>query len=274
MDNVTPSALHSRRLIRWVAAFTGIVLGAYLALTPGGLLAKADMVGYAVCHRIPSHSFFVGGRQLPLCARCSGTFLGALTGLFGQAVVLKRRRDSGLPPIPIVILLVAFIGIMGADGLNSYLTLIPGAPYLYEPQQWLRIITGSLNGLTLSALIYPIFNLSFWRRPAPTPAVRNLRDVGILLLLEAAMVTLVMIGWTPLLFPLAVLSALGVLTMLTFVNTVLVMMATGWENRYQSLREAAPPLLLGFSLALLQVGAIDVLRYLATGTLNGFPGLS
>ncbi|HEC34484.1 MAG TPA: DUF2085 domain-containing protein, partial [Chloroflexi bacterium] len=71
-----------------------LIIGAYVGLTPQELLTKVDLVGYAVCHRIPSHSFFVGGRQLPLCARCTGTFLGALTGLLGQEVVLRRRRES------------------------------------------------------------------------------------------------------------------------------------------------------------------------------------
>jgi uncharacterized membrane protein len=257
----------------WAAVLVGIVLGAYLALTPAGLLRKTDMVGYAVCHRIPSHSLFVAGRQLPLCARCSGTFLGALTGLFGQAVVLRRRREAEFPPLPVVLVLTGFMAAWGADGLNSYLSMV-GAPYLYEPQQWLRTITGTATGLSLSALIYPLFNVSLWHHPEPDPAIRDLSDLGILVLLEAGMTALILSRWPPLLYPLAVLSAAGVLTMLTLINTVLVMMAARWENRYHRLRQAMVPLLLGFALALIQVGAIDLLRYVITGTLDGFPGLS
>lgn len=37
-------------------------------LAPGGLLDKADKVGYAVCHRITIRSFLIGERQMPLCA--------------------------------------------------------------------------------------------------------------------------------------------------------------------------------------------------------------
>ncbi len=265
---------HSRRQGRWTAVLTGLILGVYLALTPAGLLAKMDIVGYAVCHRIPSHSFSVAGRQLPLCARCTGTFVGALTGLFGQAVVLRRRRDSDLPPVPIMVLLVGFILAMGADGLNSYLGMVLGTPLLYEPRQWLRIVTGALNGLALSGLLYPILNLSLWERPSPEAAIRGLRDLGVLLLLEGGMVALVLTRWSLLLYPLALLSAAGVLAMLTVINSVLIMMAAGWENRYRRLREAAVPLLLGFTLALIQVGLIGLLRYGVTGTLEGFPGLS
>jgi uncharacterized membrane protein len=251
----------------------GFVLGAYLALTPGGLLTKADMVGYAVCHQIPSHSYFVAGRQLPLCARCSGTFLGALTGLFGQAIVLGRRRHSDLPPAVVSIFLLLFFGVWGADGLNSYLNMIE-MPHLYAPQHWLRTTTGALTGLSISALLFPIYNLSAWRRFSPEPAIQNLQDLGILVLMEIGLVLVILSRWAPLLYPLALLSGIGVLTMLTVVNSVLVMMALRWENRYQSLQEAIPPLLLGFSLALIQVGFINIIRYLITGTLNGFPGLS
>ena len=33
------------------------------------------------CHRRPERSFFWGGYQLPLCARCSGILVGYLIGL-------------------------------------------------------------------------------------------------------------------------------------------------------------------------------------------------
>lgn len=273
MGDLSTVAPHPRHVGRWTAAIAGLVLGAYLALTPGGLLTKADMVAYAVCHRIPSHSFFVAGRQLPLCARCSGTFLGALAGLFGQALVLGRRRHSDLPPAIVAVFLLLFFGAWGADGLNSYLDMI-GLPHVYTPQHWLRTTTGALTGLSISGLLFPIYNLSVWERPSPDPAIQNLRDLGILVLLEIGLVLLILSRWAPLLYPLALLSGAGVLTMLTVVNSVLVMMALRWENRYRSLHEALPPLLLGFSLALIQVGIIDLLRYLMTGTLDGFPGLS
>lgn len=265
---------HSRHFGRWVAILTGLILGMYLGLTPPGLLTKFDMVGYAVCHRIPSHSFFFGDVQLPLCARCSGTFLGALVGLFGQAIVLHRRRATGFPPTPILLLLIGFIGLMGVDGFNSYMTMLTGTPLFYEPQQLLRVTTGALNGLALSSLIYPVFNFSLWEYASPQPAIRNLADVGVLVLLEAGVVLLVLTGWFPLLYPLALLSAAGVLTMLTLVNSSLVMMVFGWENSYNRIREAVVPILLGFVLALIQVGGIDLLRYWWTGTLEGFPGLS
>lgn len=36
--------------------------------------------GLLGCHQRPDRSFFVRGRQLPLCARCTGVFAGYLLG--------------------------------------------------------------------------------------------------------------------------------------------------------------------------------------------------
>jgi uncharacterized membrane protein len=257
---------------RLVVTLAAAALLAFLIATPDGLLTKADMVGYAVCHRIGSHSLSIGGRQPPLCARCSGTFIGALTAFFGQALVLRRRRAAEFPPTPIIVILVGFTLVWAADGLNSYMTLING-PHLYEPQNWLRLTTGALNGLTMSAIVYPVLNFTLWQRPASERAIRNSRDLGILLLLEAGMVGLVLTQWSLLLYPLALLSALGVLALLTTVNSMLVLIIVRRENVAETWQGAIIPLLAGFTVSLIQVGAIDLLRYTLTGTLSGIPPL-
>jgi len=245
----------------------------FIVVTPGGFLTKADMVGYAVCHRIPSHSFAIAGRQLPLCARCSGTFIGALFGLFGQAVVLRRRRAAEFPSPFVLVVLTGFILLWAADGLNSYLTLFPHAPHLYEPRNWLRLSTGALNGLAMSALVYPVFNFTLWRSPASERAIRNLRDLGALVLLEAGLVGLVLTEWSFLLYPLALLSMLGVLVLLSCANSMLVVMIVRRENVVDRWREAAIPLLAGFTVSVIQIGVIDLARYMITGTLEGIPPL-
>lgn len=261
------------RRTRWVAlALTILVIGAYIDQTPPGLLTKADWIAAAVCHRIPSHSFAFAERPLPLCARCTGTFLGALTALAGQALLL-RRRGARFPPPTITVLLVSFIVLMGVDGLNSYVNLMRGTPLLYEPRNELRLVTGALNGLALGALLWPMVHFSLWRNPQPEPAIRNGRDLLLLLLLEAGVVALVLTGWPALLYPLALASALGVLAPLALTMTVLVVITAGQENRYDRWRDALTPLLVGLSLAFLLIGLVDFLRYTLTGTMTGIPGL-
>jgi uncharacterized membrane protein len=245
----------------------------FLVVIPGGFLTKADLIGYAVCHRIEARSIAIAGRQLPLCARCSGTFIGALFGFLGQAVLLRRHRAGEFPPLHIIVVLAVFMLLWAADGLNSYMTLFPNGPHLYEPQNWLRLTTGALNGLALSALVYPVFNYTLWRHPTSERTIRGLRDVGALVLLEAFLVGLVLAPLPWLLYPLALLSAVGVLTLLTSVNSMLVLMLVGRENEVGNWREATIPLLAGFAVSLIQVGVIDAVRFALTGTLAGIPPL-
>jgi uncharacterized membrane protein len=48
--------------------------------------------GY-VCHQRPERSFHVDGRQLPVCARCTGLYLAAPFGLAG-ALFMRRRGGA------------------------------------------------------------------------------------------------------------------------------------------------------------------------------------
>jgi uncharacterized membrane protein len=277
MDTPTTSSRSKSR--RSVFPLSGLVVGlaiaalvTFLVASPSGLLAKTDMVGYAVCHRIRARSFVIAGRQLPLCARCSGTFLGALVGFFGQAVVLRRRRAAEFPPPSVIAALAGFIVGWATDGLNSYLTLING-PHIYEPQNWLRLTTGALQGLTMSVFVYPVLNFTLWRQPVPERNVRNLWELGLLVLFEALMIGLVLTRWAILLYPLALLSALGVLTLLTTVNSMLVLLITRRDNMADNWRAGIIPLLAGFVVSLIQVGVIDLVRYALTGTFEGIPPL-
>lgn len=259
------------RVLPWVVGALLVILLAVLWVsTPPGILGKTHMLGYAVCHQIESHSFVLGGRPLPLCARCTGTFIGALVGLFGQAVILRRRRAAGFPPVGILAVLIGFTSLWAADGVNSYLALV-GGPHVYEPLNALRLATGALNGLTMSALILPVVNISIWRHPLEEPAIRGVRDLAVLLFLEAALVGIVLSRAVWLLYPLSVLGGAAVVVLLGSVNTVLAVIVAGRENTIATWRQALLPLAVGLLLALVQVSAIDLVRYRLTGTLEGLP---
>ncbi|MGQ9502500.1 MAG: DUF2085 domain-containing protein [Anaerolineae bacterium] len=249
---------------RWMAWFVPlVVVGAFLLLSPGDVLTKTRLIGYAVCHQLPERSFHLAGEQLPLCARCSGTFLGALAG-FILLTLWRRHRAIGLPPVPITVVLVVFIFALGVDGLNSYLTFFPGLPHLYQPHNWLRLITGTFNGLALSSIIYPVLSYSLWRDVVNTPAIKNFKELGLLIATGIGIVIVVLLEPAPLLYPLAILSTLGVLTLLTALNTVLLLMLLNRHARVVKWQQALLPLSLGLSASFIEIGAIDVLRYLVT----------
>jgi uncharacterized membrane protein len=247
---------------------TAVLIGWALATPPGGL-AKADAIGYAICHRIPSHSLIIGGRQLPLCARCSGIYLSALLGLITLAAA-GRSRASRLPPLPVLLILIGGSILMGIDGVNSYLTLFPGLPHLYEPQNGLRLITGALHGLTLAAVLLPLFNSVAWQRPDDAPSLRNVRELLALILLAGLVVALALTEAPALLYPLALLSALGVVVMLSLVNALIALTLSRRANTATGWRHAWPFVLAGVALTFVEIGLIDVARFTLTGSWEGF----
>ncbi len=56
-----------------------VLLGIWLGgVTPAGWWEKIRLLGYAVCHQIEARSFFYHDMQSPLCARCTGMYLGGV----------------------------------------------------------------------------------------------------------------------------------------------------------------------------------------------------
>jgi uncharacterized membrane protein len=258
---------------RWFRAGIVVLFLAILILewqvTPAGILGKADAIGYSVCHRIDLRSFHLGDRELPLCARCTGTFLAAFVGVV-FLFALGRGRSATWPSNWIAGLLVLTAIPWALDGLNSYLTFFPQLPHLYPPQNWLRLATGTFLGLAVAALFLPAVNQSLWKTPTVIPVLRNAREFFAFLLLGSVLIIAVMTENPIVLFPLAILSVLGVLILLTGVYSAGLLMILRKEAQFSSWKEAWPLLLAGLTLALLQIGAIDFVRYAFTQTWGGF----
>jgi uncharacterized membrane protein len=58
------------------------------------LTAFLYLVGSVVCHQIPERSFYLAGAQLPVCARCTGLYIGGLVGLVVWAAYRRRTIAS------------------------------------------------------------------------------------------------------------------------------------------------------------------------------------
>jgi len=245
----------------------GSMLAIWLALTPEGLLGKADAIAYAVCHRIVLRSFFLGDRQIPLCARCSGMYLGLLVGLLYQ---LPFGRRAKLPPPKIL----AFLGILflafTLDGINSYLHLFPGAPTLYPPHNALRLATGTGLGLALAFILLPVANQTLWRDAQERAIIERWTQLPAPLLIAALAAAALYSQNTLLLYPLALVSTLVIPLVLTLCYSLLGIIFFHRENTYNHLRDAWVPLVSGFIAALLQIGLVDWLRFILTNTWGGF----
>ncbi|MBN1877881.1 MAG: DUF2085 domain-containing protein [Anaerolineae bacterium] len=263
----------------WVWSGVGLaVIGSavFLWLTPPGVLAKANYIAAAVCHRIPSHSFFIDGHQLPLCQRCTGTFPGALTGVLVQWGLWRRRRAQKFPPWPVSLLLAGLASIWGLDGFNSYTTFFTGGPegvLGYAPQPWLRLLTGILMGMGMSVLLVPAFNLTMWRDGTQTRALRTWQEFGFLIGVELAVAGLIYLLEPALLYPITLYSVIGVLIMFILLGAMIFVMLLGKDTAFARWREAWVPLVWGLVFALTIVGVMDFLRLALIGQVNGVPGL-
>jgi uncharacterized membrane protein len=56
------------------------------------LVAFIFAVGSVICHQRPERSFFLDGHQFPVCARCTGLYLSAFTGLFAWVAFKTASR--------------------------------------------------------------------------------------------------------------------------------------------------------------------------------------
>lgn len=239
----------------------------WLHVTPPGLLGKADAIGYAVCHRIALRSFYIGERPLPLCARCTGMYLGALAG---GLYLLRKGRRAGLPPLRLALPLAALGLAFAVDGINSYLHFFPGFVGLYPPNNTMRLITGAGLGLIIPPFLLPALHQVAWAEIDERPALDSGRSLGALLL-SGVIVVLLALSDNPLvLYPLALLESATVLAILTLCYGLLALIVTGGDGRARSLRDLWFPLAVGLFIALLQIGLVDWLRLNLSGTWNGF----
>lgn len=81
------------------------------------------------CHQMPERSFFYKGYQFPLCARCTGLFIGYLVGIIICFIYPFSQVISVVLCIP-----------MAIDGSTQYLKLRVST-------QCLRLLTGILGGI-------------------------------------------------------------------------------------------------------------------------------
>ena len=277
--------------IKWLGvalALGGLLL--FIFLTPGDVLRKFDYVGAAVCHRRPSHSFTMAERQLPLCQRCSGTFPGALVGVLVHWVLLRRRRAMGYPAWPMLVFFGACAAFWGLDGINS--TTSDGQFYAllshlinrpesvgilgYTPQPWLRLASGALMGMSMSAILVPAFNQTMWADAEDKRALRSWHELGLLVALElllAAIIYLLEPSSSPVFMVMvSILQVAGVLTMFILLGAMLFTLFLRRDMQLRRWRDAWVPMVWGFVFALAVVSVMDILRLQITGTIDGVPG--
>jgi hypothetical protein len=96
LDDQTQAPLRKRHVRRVLALLCLFLVVGYVGVPPIAPLDKARLIGYSICHQIPDRSFSIGGHFLPLCARCTGTYLGVAIA-FAAFALLGRLRAGEIP---------------------------------------------------------------------------------------------------------------------------------------------------------------------------------
>lgn len=104
--------------------------------TRGFLGHVGDWLG---CHQMPERSFFIGGRQLPVCARCTGVIAGQLlcVALLGFGIHL-----------PVFVALILAL-VMFVDWALQYLSVA-------ESTNKRRLVTGVFGGFGYVTVLFTV----------------------------------------------------------------------------------------------------------------------
>jgi uncharacterized membrane protein len=117
---------------------------------PDDILADHIYGFYSInCHQLPDHSFKLNGRQLPLCARCTGITLGQLIGEVTCIIPdnLNPYKEFQLEKSIIYCLAVSALFFpLVIDGSVQYFTV-------YESNNMMRLATGMLYGIAMTSLM-------------------------------------------------------------------------------------------------------------------------
>ena len=240
-----------------------VLLAAWLWMTPSGWWEKIRLLGYAVCHQIEERSFFYHDLQSPLCARCTGMYLGGLLTIVYQAF---QGRKGKFPPVWVSVALGLLFIWFGIDGLNSFLHFIPGFEMGYQPSNLFRLITGAGVGLGIGAVLSPLFIQSAWIDWINHSFFEKWYSFPLLVVLAGGMVAGVYSQQPVIIFPAMLLSGFSIVLLLSSVYTVVALMLTKRLNRQLTWMQMRLPLLIGVNICFLQIVATSFLRYLFTGT--------
>jgi uncharacterized membrane protein len=103
--------------------------------TPAAYLGALAIyaIGGAVCHQLEPRSFHVWGRQMPVCARCTGIYAGAALGAILAAARPRALRQSprsmaavGTAPIAVSVLVEWTTGVATSNGLRCATGVVAG----------------------------------------------------------------------------------------------------------------------------------------------------
>lgn len=239
-----------------------IISANWLFHTPHGFFEKAFAVGSSVCHQIPSHSYENAGIQFPLCARCSGLYLGSFISL---AYYLTQGKRKALPKRGFVLLLIFFFLVWASDGINSFVTDFLNKSILYETTNMTRIVTGFGMGLVMSTALMTLFNLTVWKDGINLPLLHNPLQVAVYVLISALIAWFLLFANANYFLIFAYISIVTVVVIITFLYAIFWILILKKENSFTKWNSLGIFLTAGFASTMLQITLLNMLRQWVIG---------
>ncbi|SRR5579883_368900 len=250
----------------WIAAALYLGLLTALVFWPGPpLLERLRWLDSGICAQLPTHSFYPGGLQLPLCARNTGIYLGFAVTLI-TLFLTGRGRAQRVPPWPIALVLIGCVAAMACDGFNSFL-LDLGRFHLYQPHNLLRLATGLGTGLAMALFVLPLTNYLCWSHDDERRSVASWQELTLFLPALVLCFFAVASQNSLTLYPVALLSTLGLLLAVASVNLLILIALSRRDQSLTSYREvwlflSIAGVCAGGELLLLAQGKLILLRAL------------
>jgi len=245
----------------------GGIVSLWVSLTPIGFTEKLFALGYAFCHQNIEHTLTLGGKALPLCARCTGMYLGTLIAFL---FLSTKGRAGGFPARGKMILLGLIAGFFVLDSVNSFAVSLFNLQGIYEPNNVLRLFSGLGMGLVIACSLVTLWQNTFWAESRDEASLKTWPQLIFLLVLELSAGMIILFGGSWLYNPVAIFSTFTIPVLLTIVYTLIWMMVLKKENTFRLWREGVNFIGVGLISAFIQVGLFDLLRFFATGTWAGF----
>jgi uncharacterized membrane protein len=248
-----------------LAAFYLAGLAALLFWPGATFLDRLRQLDGGVCAQQPTHTFVVDSVLLPLCARCTGMYLGfAVTGIV--LAVTRRISGSQMPTRPVLLVLGGLVAIMGVDGINSTLRDL-GMWHPYTPLNPVRLATGLGTGVAMAAILFPVVNSVLWHYEDPQRSFGSLTQLA--WALPALVLAFVAVVAHPdwLLYPISVLSSAGLWAELALINLIFMLALTGRLNRYFVPRQILVFVTIALVFAVLELFGLNALKEWATHSL-------
>jgi uncharacterized membrane protein len=106
------------------------------------LAAFVYLLGSVVCHQIPERSFYFSGAQFPVCARCTGLYVGGVAGLGCWLVYRHRALARGTAR-----------ALLLAAAVPTLLTLITADLGWWDPTNLVRAALAAPLGLAGAVVV-------------------------------------------------------------------------------------------------------------------------